>query len=52
MSLPNTGNFLVGYQLRLGIPAPPRFPDDGSRKACLKDKHKPQALDQLTVAAS
>ena len=31
MSLPNTGNFLVSYQLRLGIPAPPRFPDG----ACL-----------------
>jgi hypothetical protein len=27
MSLPNTGNILIGYQLRLGIPAPPRFPD-------------------------
>jgi len=27
MSLPNTGNFLVSYQLRLGIQAPPRFSD-------------------------
>ena len=28
MSLPNTNNFLVGYQLRLGISAPPHFPDE------------------------
>lgn len=30
MSLPNFGIFLAGYQLRLGIPGPPHFPDEGA----------------------
>jgi hypothetical protein len=37
MSLPNNSNFLAGYQLRLGITAPPHFPDGTD---CFRERHR------------